>query len=153
MKTWFYDFYYGFYGKKSWEKLVRVFETLVFRCFFLLQLNNVSLKLILTSSNRVVDRNKAIYSVNRVMTSNDIRMRVSYIFTLLLNYLYFYFFFLHFAIILNLINVIEKRKWMHLTKDVSLFRCIKLINGKLNINFLRDYLKAKLKIDCLLVQI
>lgn len=133
--------------------MVRVFETLVFRCFFLLQLNNVSLKLILTSSNRVVDRNKAIYSVNRVMTSNDIRMRVSYIFTLLLNYLYFYFFFLHFAIILNLINVIEKRKWMHLTKDVSLFRCIKLINGKLNINFLRDYLKAKLKIDCLLVQI
>lgn len=90
--------------------MVRVFETLVFRCFFLLQLNNVSLKLILTSSNRVVDRNKAIYSVNRVMTSNDIRMRVSYIFTLLLNYLYFYFFFLHFAIILNLINVIEKRK-------------------------------------------
>lgn len=75
-----------------------------------MQLNNVSLKLILTSSNRVVDRNKAIYSVNRVMTSNDIRMRVSYIFTLLLNYLYFYFFFLHFAIILNLINVIEKRK-------------------------------------------
>lgn len=73
--------------------MVRVFETLVFRCFFLLQLNNVSLKLILTSSNRVVDRNKAIYSVNRVMTSNDIRMRVSYIFTLLLNYLYFYFFF------------------------------------------------------------
>lgn len=133
--------------------MVRVFETLVFRCFFLLQLNNVSLKLILTSSNRVVNRNKAIYSVNRVMTSNDIRMRVSYIFTLLLNYLYFYFFFLHFAIILNLINVIEKRKWMHLTKDVSLFRCIKLINGKLNINFLRDYLKAKLKIDCLLVQI
>lgn len=65
----------------------------MFRCFFLLQLNNVSLKLILTSSNRVVDRNKAIYSVNRVMTSNDIRMRVSYIFTLLLNYLYFYFFF------------------------------------------------------------
>lgn len=90
--------------------MIRVFETLVFRCFFLLQLNNVSLKLILTSSNRVVDRNKAIYSVNRVMTSNDIRMRVSYIFTLLLNYLYFYFFFLHFAIILNLINVIEKRK-------------------------------------------
>lgn len=42
---------------------------------------------------------------------------------------------------------------MHLTKDASLFRCIKLINGKLNINFLCDYLKAKLKIDHLLVQI
>lgn len=98
--------------------MIRVFETLIVsdvfffivigQCFF-----EINFKLIFTSSNRVADRNKAIYSVNRVMISNEYKdtyagipyfSRYSWIIFILSLFHTFC------NRILNLINVIEKEK-------------------------------------------
>lgn len=108
------DFYYG----KKWFDDKSVWNVNCFRCFFFFIVIGqcffeINFKLIFTSSNRVADRNKAIYSVNRVMISNEYKdtyagipyfSRYSWIIFILSLFHTFC------NRILNLINVIEKEK-------------------------------------------